>query len=108
MKTLDPVTHVRDNPAMYLRGGRRDAVELARQLAGDAIYLGAKRAQILEVNGWLLVAADIDWMKDRDVRETFQQIVPFTEAGVNSMRSEILLTAYADDVFTADETGHMV
>lgn len=111
MKTLDPIAHIQSNPDMYLRGGQVDAVELARQLAGDAIYLGAKRAQVMVVNEWLLVAADVDWMQksgQTDANEAFNRIIPFPQAGVNSMRSEVLLSAFADDVFTADADGHQV
>ncbi len=108
LKTLDPIDHIRANPQMYLRGGNADPVDLARQIAGDAIYLGAKRAQIINVNGWLLVAADVDWMKGSEIQEIFSQVVPFPKAGVNSMRSEVLLSAFARDIFTADSTGHVV
>jgi hypothetical protein len=111
MKTLDPIGQIQANPQMYLRGGQVDAVDLARQLAGDAIYLGAKRVQIMEVNDWLLVAADVDWMNksaQTGVNDVFSKIIPFPQAGVNSMRSEVLLSAFADDVFTADASGHEV
>jgi hypothetical protein len=110
MKTLDPIEHIRSNPQMYLRGGKVDRIDIARQLAGDAIYLGAKRVQIVDVNDWMLVAADTDWMKrsSADMRSAFDKIVPFPEAGINSMRSEVLLSAFAQDIFTADATGHEV
>jgi hypothetical protein len=111
MKTLDPIAQIQANPQMYLRGGQVDAVDLARQLAGDAIYLGAKRVQIMEVNDWLLVAADVDWMNKNaqtGVNDLFNRIIPFPQAGVNSMRSEVLVSAFADDVFTADANGHEI
>src|SRR5256885_1322137 len=111
MKTLDPIAQIQANPQMYLRGGQVDGVDLARQLAGDAIYLGAKRVQIMEVNDWLLVAADLDWIKksaQTGINDVFSRIIPFPQAGVNSMRSEVLLGAFADDVFTADTSGHEI
>jgi hypothetical protein len=101
MRTIDPIEHIRGHPDLYLPGGRADPAYLASRLAGDALMLGAGRVELSHDGCWWWVAADRDWM-DHDQafpgRDAFSQIVPFPEAGVNSMRSEVLLTAFAEQV----------
>jgi hypothetical protein len=104
MRTINPVEHIRGHPDLYLPGGRADATLLASRLAGDALLLGAGRVELSHDGCWWWVAADRDWMgvnPSVPVREAFIRVIPFPEAGVNSMRSEILLTAFAEQVVTA-------
>src|SRR5690348_11695923 len=103
MRTIDPLEHIRANREMYLPGGRCDPAYLATRVAEDALTSGAKRVEILHWQDWWVVAADSDWMArccSGDVRELFDRVVPFPESGVNSMRSEVLLSAFADEVVT--------
>jgi len=103
VRTIDPVEHIRSHPDLYLPGGRADPALLASRLAGDALMLGAERVEVSHDGCWWWVAADRDWMGTNaavTAREAFERIVPFPEAGVNSMRSEVLLTAFAERVVT--------
>ena len=104
MRTIDPVEHIRNHPELYLPGGRADAAFLAKRLADDARLLGAARVEWSHDECWWWVAADRDWMDAEaavPMRDAFVRIVPFPEAGANSMRSEVLLTAFAEQVVTA-------
>lgn len=108
MRTIDPVEHIRANPDLYLPGGRADPAHLASRLAGDALMLGAGRVEVSHDGCWWWVAADRDWMDANpsiSAHDAFERIVPFPEAGVNSMRSEVLLTAFAERVVTVAEDG---
>lgn len=104
MRTIDPLDHIRSNREMYLPGGRCDPAYLATRVADDALTLGASRVELLRHRDWWVIAANSDWMArgpSCDVRELFGRVVPFPESGVNSMRAEVLLSAFADDVVTS-------
>jgi hypothetical protein len=87
---------------MFIPGGIPSPSDLASKIAADALILRASRTLAVHADPWWAVAADVDWLAAAPVPvdELFRRIVPFPEAGVNSMRSEILLTAFADDVLT--------
>ncbi len=104
MKAIDPIEHIRANPRLYLNSEGTDPAELATRLAGDALTLGATRTLVVHHDDWWLVAADFDWIKSPaiSIRELFNRVIPFPEAGVNSMRSEVLVSAFADDVVTSN------
>src|SRR2546423_2717418 len=104
MRTIDPLDHIRGNREMYLPGGRCEPAYLATRVADDALTLGASRVELLHHQDWWIIAANADWMalpKSCGVRELFDRVVPFPESGVNSMRSEVLLSAFADEVLTS-------
>ena len=106
----DPVESIRSHPDMYLRGGF-NASSMAGRLAGDALMLGALHVTITRSDMWHIISADNDWLSAHppvEPRETFFQIVRFPEAGVNSMRGEILLTAFASKVISASSHNRFV
>ena len=105
MKIIDPIEHIRSHPDMYLWGGSASPSDLASRLTADALLLGASRTLVVHTDQWWAVAADVDWLAGAVVSADalFGRIVPFPQAGVNSMRSEVLLTAFADDVVTWSE-----
>ncbi|HEY7116786.1 MAG TPA: hypothetical protein VH475_09380 [Tepidisphaeraceae bacterium] len=103
MPVADALTHLRAHPEFYLPGGRLEPSDFATRLAGDALALGATRTLAVHHHDWWAVAADTDWLvaiPQVAPRELFQRIVPFPQAGANSMRSEVLIAAFADDVVT--------
>ena len=96
---------IRSRPDMFLRGGF-NASDVAGRLAGDALIIGASQIVITRFAAWHIVSADVDWLSAQpscnvEPREAFFQIVAFPEAGVNSMRSEVLLTAFGSRVISA-------
>src|SRR5687767_46875 len=98
--TLDPLKHIRSHPKMYLPGGILDPMWLATRVSGDALLLGAVNAGSTRCGDWWVAWADHDWLQrdGQEIRELFDRILPFREAGVNAMRGEILLTAFAKDI----------
>jgi hypothetical protein len=109
MRTIDPISHIRSNPAMYLPqlpGGVDLSSYLAERLVSDAMTLGATHVDVCRNDDWWTVASDKDWLAgqgESDVAALFAGVVPFPKAGVNSMRAEVLLTAFARDILTSDE-----
>ena len=82
------------------RSGPPDAVLLRR----DPVILAILGLGVLAA-GWYLVGSDLDWCRigrflPSDPLELFRRSWPFPEAGVNSIRSEIVVAALAEDVFT--------
>lgn len=101
----NPVEWIRSRPDMFLRGGFH-AADMAGRLAGDALIIGALKVVITRHAAWHVISADVDWLSIQpschvEPRQAFFQIVAFPEAGVNSMRSEVLLTAFASKVIAA-------
>lgn len=104
LTALDPIAHLRDRRQMYLPESGSIGLFLAQRLATEAMILGATSVQTSYRGDWWSVAADCDWLTDQKttIEELFSQLVPFPQAGVNSIRSEVLLTAFAQDVVTTD------
>lgn len=104
MPLPDPLTHVRSHPEMYLPAGRLEPSDFAARIAADALACGAGRTLAVHHDTWWAVAADIDWLAGGApaVADLFRRVIPLPQAGPNSMRGEILLGAFADDVITWD------
>ena len=107
LKILDPIACIRAHPEMYLPWGLSDGDSLALRLADDAMATTGL-AISLRAGEWWGVASEADWIglsKARGVSDYFERIIPFPEAGPNSMRAGILVAAFAEDVVTWDETA---
>ncbi len=105
IKLIDALSVIRSQPLTYLRQRVVTADVLAFRVADDARRLGCEPVEVVEHEGCWLVGAGDDWcIKGRhvpsDVLELFRRAWPFPEAGANSMRSEVLVAAFARDVFT--------
>ncbi|MFF7473472.1 hypothetical protein [Streptomyces sp. NPDC008092] len=98
--SIDVTDYLRTNESMFFRSGTYDPVELAGMIATEALILGAENIQIRSDGDWLTVAADRDWLEPYE-HDAFQAIMPFPEAGTNSMLAEILAVAFSSGVTTA-------
>jgi hypothetical protein len=110
----DAVGLIRRRPSMYLAPGV-SAENIAEALAHDALLLGARRVLIAREQDWMIVAADVDWLRVSGIyrhglppQEIFRRIVTFPEDGVNAMRHEILATAFATDVVSATPSERFI
>ena len=99
---LNALEHIRSHLGLYFPGGHPSPAHIANRLVGDALILGARRTLVVHDGEWWIVAADIDWLgsSGMDLPRLFTSIVSFPEAGENSMRSEVLLGAFAEDIVT--------
>ena len=100
----DALAVIRARPQMYVGDGDR-SLEIAQALISDALVLGASHVSCDRRLGWFLVAADLDWLTascrfPQPIAELFRRIVPFPESGVNAMRSEVLVSAFASSALT--------
>jgi len=96
----DATQYVRQNPKLFFRTGIPSGNECALQLAGDALILGGRNVGILRHDTWWIVGADEDWLvhPQLSTEDLFARLVAFPEAGDNSVRSEILVSVFAQDV----------
>ena len=100
----DAVSYVRKSPERFFRMGSPDPIELATHVLGDALLAGATETCTIRVGDWWLVGSDVDWLaadKQYTMQRLFARIVALPEAGPNSMRAEILLSAFTEAVITA-------
>jgi hypothetical protein len=107
LSPVNGIAHIRAHPEMYLPSGRVDGHSLASAIVADVLVEPGRGAAIQRVDRWWLVASDHDWVGP-SVIDYFHRVVPFPDAGPNSMRAEVLLTAFADDVVTFDAASHEV
>lgn len=102
LTVLDPIDFIKNNPDRFLRHNNL-GLELTTNIVGDALLLVNEPITALNQSKWWIVSCESDWLmntSDYTVEEIFSRIIPLPEAGQNSMRSEILLTAFANDVVT--------
>ena len=96
----DAIAYVRKHQQLFFLAGNATPLACALDLLGDAVSLGANNTAILRRDSWWIVSADIAWLSHdkHSLRYLFTHLVPFPEAGDNSTRSEVLVSAFAKDV----------
>lgn len=98
---VDGLTWTASSPGRFFRSSSPNAIELASHVMCDVLYVGA-RCFVERVRDWWVIAADFDWMKHERYAadELFGRVVAAPYLGVNSMRSEVIVRAFASDVMT--------
>jgi hypothetical protein len=105
----DAVEHIRKRPHMYVRDVT--GIELATTIAREACVLTDAPVTLVHKGPWWIVAGEADWLATQprvSIPELFTHIIAFPEAGPNSMRGEVLLSAFASDVLTTSRHEHCV
>lgn len=97
---VDPLTFLREHPAMFFRSGGFTAPEMVGKIVIEAIVQGGQGVEVNRDGDWYLISADIDWLAHLE-RDPFNEVIPHPEDGPNSMFVEVLLTVFVADVFTA-------
>lgn len=103
----DAVAHLRCHAEMHLGRLEASRAQLASFLVSDALNLGALHCSCLVSNRWTIISADVNWTRqgrggNRPYAELFRIWVPLPEAGLEEVRHEIYLVAFAADVFVAN------
>ena len=97
----DHVAAIRRRPQLHLHGGRFRPEDVASTLAEAALFDGVQRVTIERAPAqWWIVWSPTDWLAHYEIQRLFTRVTSFPKAGPNSMRPEILLTAFAADVVT--------
>lgn len=101
----DPIAFIRKRPSMFARSIPVSGAELAANIIAEALLLTHGQVTASRADAWWVVTSDVDWIageSDHAVEDAFSRILPLPQAGPNSMRGEVLLTAFARDVVTQD------
>jgi hypothetical protein len=99
LEVIDPLGWVKRNQMLFFPGGNVDVIRLLAYVMSDVLELGRGECRIVQRDGWWFVTSDIDWLvHELPLRELFQRVVPAPQHGEHSMRAEVLVNAYADDV----------
>ncbi|MBB3210722.1 hypothetical protein FHS27_006570 [Rhodopirellula rubra] len=98
---------------MYTGLATPTAAVIAGAIANDAIVLGASDTRAFRFDDWWIISADSDWLNApckcfAPPTEAFRRVLAFPEIGVNSMRHEILATAFATSVVSLSPTDRIV
>jgi len=109
----DPIGLIRKKPGMFTRSIPVSGIELATNIVSEALLLtkGKGRVTTFCTDTWWVVASDVDWIaneSEHPIQDIFSRILPLPQAGPNSMRGEVLLTAFARDVITQGIDGQHV
>jgi hypothetical protein len=97
----DAIAIIRRNPVLYGGDAPRGA-RLAAAVMRDRIAHGDVPVSGDEVDGWWLITCQRDWLADSgtDQPDYWHRIVAAPEIGTESIRSEVLLTAFSKALFT--------
>lgn len=101
----DAIKHVRDHKEMYLRGDTPSYELIAGRLVSDLICYHALPASVEKRDDWWIVSSAVDWMDGDDIDKLFNSIRSHERLGVNSVRSEILLSSFCTQIFTCSKGG---
>ena len=99
----EAIDYVRQRPERFFRAGSPAPVELVTHIVGEVLLLGGSETYTMRNGDWWIISSNVDWLAtcpDYAPEELFFNIVALPEAGPNSMRAEILLTAFARQVVT--------
>lgn len=111
-EVIDSITHIRRRPQIYFGPLQEpSAGSLVTHLIDDAIALGVLPVHCDFISGWWIVAAKEDWVlkgNPRSLIDTFNQLGTFPEMGRNCYRSNVLVTAFAEDVVVFGSEGMTV
>jgi hypothetical protein len=104
---MEPLDAVRRLERRIFRNGHFDPIEATAFVIEAAMRCGVRAVAIERVDDWVLVYSEDDWLREAgsDVSEAaFHRISSYPAGGDNSMRPEVLLTAFTDAVLTIRET----
>ena len=100
---LDALPFVKSHKEMFLRGGCPvPGLEMAQQVSWDALVYGNGSCEIFRALEWWFIASESDWLKGADGKdevELFSRLIAAPEFGDNCNRSEIVINAFATDVW---------
>lgn len=96
---LRQVEYVRSRPELYFKGPVDQSWLIGLVMSG-ALAHGAKDVQVTETAGWWSISSSVDWLAGQAI-DAFFTLTPSPATGPNTHRMEILLLAFAEDVWTA-------
>lgn len=108
LEQFEPLDAVARLESQMFRSGSFDAFEAVGEIVRAALNCGAKDVAVHRVDSWFFISSLTDWLVEdgRDVSErAFSRICSYKAGGDNSMRPEVLLTAFTNSVITVSASG---
>lgn len=109
--TGSPIEAVRKLEHRFFRNGPFEVHILIGLIVEEAVLMGAADVLVRRLEDWWWLASSLDWLTedDRDVsKHAFERVQSFPQGGVNSMRPEVLASAFCRDVVTIASSGPTV
>jgi hypothetical protein len=103
----DPLDWIRARPGMFFTQGVFSPEAAASEIVGEALVCQVTEVTVTRLADWWIISGAQDWLPSGAAETPFRRIVPFPEAGANSMRAEVLLTAFCRDVVTQAPAGRV-
>ncbi len=103
-KASDPVGYVTSHPEIFLNYTGVHFHELATKIITDIVTLDCFPATIDIVDGWWVVMSPRNWLEidaSVSIRDLFSQLIPNPKAGQNASRNEIVVNAFANNIFVS-------
>ena len=98
---------VRLKPHLYV-GGKPFGLHMTLHLVRDLLVEGSNNIDVMRIDNWWLIRSGMDWLCDKSgevVLEPFSMIIPFPKAGLDGMRSEVVIASLSQAVFTCGRDG---
>jgi hypothetical protein len=107
LQIIDALKWVQSRPVQFFGKEKPDGVDLLSYIMADVVELGSGDCRIRKIDDWYIVGSGRAWLANSKytISELFTHVVPEPSHGRHSMRGEILLTAYAQDVAVLEEGG---
>jgi hypothetical protein len=89
----------RFHPERFFKSGVANGFEVSTHVLCDVVFSGG-RCLVERFDEWWLVASNKDWMSHDQYSplELFERVVAAPYLGVNSMRAEVIVRAFASEV----------
>jgi hypothetical protein len=102
---MDALEWLRQRPEQFFPAGRLHALGMLPYVVHDAVLLGNGACSVRKDGDWCVVSSDVDWLRHEtySLDHLFLNVVPAPAQGIHSMRSEVLLMAFARDIWTVLE-----
>ena len=103
-KANDSLEYVKSHPDIFLHYDGVQLHELATKIVTDVITSGFFPAVIDRADEWWLVMSPHNWMESEITvanHDIFSQLIPNPKAGQNASRNEVVLNAFASNVFVS-------
>jgi hypothetical protein len=112
IRVLNGTEIIKKRPEMYFGSNGPTPEFISSAILRDAVTLGSKYAVVRYVEGWWLIAAETDWLSagnlaNTDLNRLFSGLVPFPEAGVNGIRSEVFASVYSSALLVGGKAGRL-
>jgi hypothetical protein len=101
----DALGFIKSHPDMWFPDGKPHPLKCTHYLVAEILALGALDVSVHRSEEWWSVSSARDWLREDDSYESFRRLIPLPEIGPNASRIEVVIAAFATDVFVIAPEG---